>query len=113
MNLPRYSKQFNTRFGQFGFYWHMEDLGLGIALDWDYGSFNLHLGPFYFLYVSGDFSDNENDLKGEDTVASIYDQIQSIINFIINIDLDQEKDYLKQDLDEAVKDLEKVQQALF
>jgi hypothetical protein len=61
--LYKSSKQFNTKYGQFGFYWHVEDLGLGMALDWNYGSFSLHFGPFYFLYVAGNFSDNQDEIE--------------------------------------------------
>lgn len=38
------AKQYNTKYGQFGFYWNVEELGVGMALDWGYGSFHLHGG---------------------------------------------------------------------
>ena len=30
--LYAWAKQYNTRYGQFGFYWNVEELGLGIML---------------------------------------------------------------------------------
>lgn len=55
--LYAWAKQYNTRYGQFGFYWNVEELGLGIMLDWSYGRFSLHVGPFYFLWLFGNYSE--------------------------------------------------------
>ncbi len=57
------AKQYNTKYGQFGFYWNVEELGVGMALDWGYGSFHLHVGPFYFLWVFGNFSEEWENSK--------------------------------------------------